>query len=257
MQETFNYYINTANKDRDDTNFNFNYRLGTNINLKENEIAFFKLIDFNMMNSMLNISSFHDNNKFKVNDNGTIYTITIPDGNYNVISLRDKINELTANLSIALNYDNSQNRYYFNNNEAGIIFYPMNMKMILGFNYSSLNLLIGNNYGNQFVNLLSYTKVLITTNNLAFNPSTDNNLNRDYNGNEGINEIIAWINKDIPTFATINYENNMNIEYQMSNRNITYVNFSLMNEYKEIIRDCPNCLIHFQIIIRKNNLINN
>lgn len=253
MTETFNYYINTGNKDRDDTNFNFNYRLSTNINLREDEQAYFKLIDFSMMNSMLNISSFKDNNKFKVDDNGTIVTITIPDGNYNVTTLRDKINELTSALPIALNYDSSQNRYYWVNNEAGIIFYPMNMKMILGFNYSSLSLIIGNNYGNQFVNLLSYTKILLTTNNLAFNPTTDNNLNRDYTSNEGINEIITWIDKDIPTFATITYENRMNIEHQITNRNITYINLSIMNEYKELIRDCPNSFIHFQIIIRKKN----
>ena len=140
MEEVFNYYINTGNKDLYDTNFNFNYHIGTNINLREDENAYFKLIDFSMMNSMLNVSSFHDNNKFKVDDNGSIVTITIPDGNYNVTSLRDKINDLTSALPIALNYDSSQNRYYWTNNEAGIIFYPMNMKMILGFNYSSLSI---------------------------------------------------------------------------------------------------------------------
>jgi len=45
----------------------------------------------------------------------------------------------------------------------------------------------------------------------------------------------------------------MNIEFSISNANLTYINFGIMNEYKEFIRDCPNCFIHFQIIIKKNS----
>lgn len=250
--EVFNYYINTANQDKDDKNYSFNFRLGNNINLKEDEMAYFKLVNFSMMNSMLNVSAFHKNNQFRIN-NGTITTYTIPDGNYSVTSLRDKINELTASTALAFNYDRTTNSYFINTSGSGFIFYPMNMKMILGFTKDSYNLIVGDTYAEKFANLLPYTKLLLTTNNLAFNPSTDNNLNREYSGNEGINEIICWINKDEPPFTTIKYENLMNIEFSISNANLTYINFGIMNEYKEFIRDCPNCFIHFQIIIKKNS----
>lgn len=250
--EVFNYYINTANQDKDDKNYSFNFRLGNNINLKEDEMAYFKLVNFSMMNSMLNVSSFHKNNQFRIN-NGTITTYTIPDGNYTVTTLRDKINELTASTALAFNYDRTTNSYFINTSGSGFIFYPMNMKMILGFTKDSYNLILGDTYAEKFANLLPYTKLLLTTNNLAFNPSTDNNLNREYSGNEGINEIICWIDKDEPPFTTIKYENLMNIEFSISNANLTYINFGIMNEYKEFIRDCPNCFIHFQIIIKKNS----
>lgn len=250
--EVFNYYINTANQDKDDKNYSFNFRLGNNINLKEDEMAYFKLVNFSMMNSMLNVSSFHKNNQFRIN-NGTITTYTVPNGNYTVTSLRDKINELTASTALAFNYDRTTNSYYINTSGSGFIFYPMNMKMILGFTKDSYNLIVGDTYAENFANLLPYTKLLLTTNNLAFNPSTDNNLNREYSGNEGINEIICWIDKDEPPFTTIKYENLMNIEFSISNANLTYINFGIMNEYKEFIRDCPNCFIHFQIIIKKNS----
>ena len=206
-----------------------------------------------MMNSMLNVSSIHKNNQFKVNYNEIDYIITIPDGNYNVISLRDKINEITESVSydlpLALNYEKTTNSYYWTTSES-CIFYPLNMKMILGFNNNSYNLTSEiYTYGESFVNLLSYTKILITTNNLAFNPSTENNLERDYNSNEGINEIICWIDKDEPPFTTIKYENIIDNKYLISNKNFNYINFGIMNEYKEYIKDCSNCFIHFQIII--------
>lgn len=250
--EIFNYYINTNNKDKGDTNYNYNYRLGNNIHLNENEELYFKLINFSMMNSMLNISSYHGNNQFKVSYGGTIDIITIPDGNYNTTSLRDKINDILGKepyvLPLALNYESSINKYYWIMSDS-CVFYPLNMKTILGFNKDDYNLTIANNtYGESFVNLLSYTKIILTTNNLAFEPTTDNNLIKDYNANEGINEIICWIDKDIPTFATINYENIINNEIKISNKNLTYINFGIMNEYKEHIKDCPNSFIHFQLI---------
>lgn len=254
MMEIYNYYINTNNKDKDDTNYNYNYRLGHHFHLNENEELYFKLVNFSMMNSMLNISSYHGNNQFKISYGGTIDTIIIPDGDYNTTTLRDKINDLTdvLGLPIALNYDNTQNKYYWMISDT-CIFYTLNMKSILGFKEDAYNYSSSPNgyYAENFVNLLSYTKILLTTNNLAFQPTTDNNLIKDYNANEGINEIICWISRDIPTFATIYYENIMNNEIKISNNNLTYINFGIMNEYKEHIKDCPNSFIHFQLIKKR------
>lgn len=254
--EVYNFYINTANQDRDDNNYSFNYRLGTNIHLEKNQEAYFKLVNFSMMNSMLNVSSYHKNNQFQIIHSGTTYTFTVPDGNYNATTLRDKINELTdtpVNLPFALNYDATTHKYYWVNTDSGT-FKPMNMKSILGFKDDNVSL-VGNvnKYGDNFINLLSYTKIILTTNNLIFEPTTDNNLLREYSANGGINEIITWIPKDIPTFATINYENYMNNEVRLANRNINYVNLNIMNEYKELIKDASPAFIHFQIIVKQRS----
>lgn len=258
MTETYNFYINSANQDKDDKNYSFNFRLGTNIHLEKNQTAYFKVVNFSMMNSMLNISSYHNNNKFQIIYSGSTYDITIPDGNYTTITLRDKINELTSppyinpDLPFALNYDKTINKYYWINTDSGT-FKPLNMKSVLGFKDDIVNL-VGNvpKYSDNFVNLLSYTKIILTTNSLLFEPTTDNNLIRDYTSNEGINEIICWIDKDIPTFATIKYENYINNEIKIANRNISYINFNIMNEYKELIKDCPNWFLQFQIIVKEN-----
>lgn len=254
--EIYNYYINTANQDRDDKNYSFNFRLGNNINLKEDEKAYFKLVNFSMMNSMLNVSAFHKNNQFRINDGSTTTTYTITDGNYSVLTLRDKINELTVSTALAFNYDRTTNSYYINTSGSGFIFYPMNMKMILGFTKDSYNLIVGDTYAEKFANLLPYTKILITTNNLTFNPTTDNNLKQEYSSIEGINEIITWIDRDEPPFTTIKYENLTNDKYHIANKNFNYINFTIMNEFKEVIKDAPNCFIQFQIIISRDKSLN-
>lgn len=245
MTEIYNFFINTKNKDKDSSLYNYNYKLGLNFDF-ENQDAYFKIINFSMMNSMLNVSSYHNNNKFQIN---TI-TITIPDGNYNTTTLKDTINGLLTLLPVSLNYDSYLNKYYLNCSQA-ITFKPLNMKHLMGWDNDTYNIDIGITYADKFVNLLSYTKIIITTNNLTFEPTTENNLNSEYLSNESISEIIAYINKDIPTFATIYYENINNLEYKLSNKNLNYINIGLMNEYKEYIKDCPNCFIHFQIILRK------
>lgn len=259
-QEVYNYYINTGIQDRDDKNYSFNFRLGNNIYLNKNQQAYFKIVNFSMMNAMLNVSSFHKNNQLRFFYNANNYYLTIPDGNYSVSTLKDKINDLLKTVftpfTLVLNYNSLTNKFYWNTSQDYVIFYPQNMAMILGFTNDNYVIDINFNiYAEKFANLLSYTKIILTTNNLVFEPSTENNLNRDYSSNEGINEVICWIDKDIPTFATIKYENYMNIEHKLANRNITYINFNIVNEYKEVIKDAPNCFIHFQIIVRENNLI--
>lgn len=255
MNEVYNYYINSANQDKDDKNYSFNYRLGDNIHLNKNQTAYFKIINFSMMNSMLNVSSYHNNNKIQFIYQGNTYNITIPDGSYTATTLRDKINLLTdspVDLPFALNYDKTINKYYWINTDSGT-FKPLNMKSMLGFKDDSVSL-VGNvsKYADNFVNMLPYTKIILTTNSLLFEPTTDNNLIREYTSNEGINEIICWIDKDQPIFTTIKYENYMNNEIKIANRNITYINFNICNEYKEVIKDCPNWFLHFQIIIKEN-----
>ena len=44
--EIYNYYLNTANKDNGDVNYNFNFKLGINFHINENQKCYFKLINF-------------------------------------------------------------------------------------------------------------------------------------------------------------------------------------------------------------------
>jgi hypothetical protein len=234
---------------------NFDYNFGTAFHFNEGDEAIFKLVNLSVMNGMLNISSYHENNKFKIVDVGITTIYTIPDGNYSITTLKDTFNELTINSSIALNYEPLTNKFYISCADTGITFYPMNMNLILGFNKTSYSLIVGDNYANTFANLLSYTKIILVSNNLVFNPTTDNNLINQYSSKDGINEIICWVDKDQPTFTTIKYINLNNDEHKIANKNLTYINFILMNEYKEIIKDVPEYYVQFQIKIKKSLLL--
>ena len=65
---TQDFYYSTEAKPSYDTYYNFHIPIDVNIDVKKDEKLKFKLIDFSMMNSMLNISEAHKNNMFKFRD---------------------------------------------------------------------------------------------------------------------------------------------------------------------------------------------
>lgn len=247
-------YYSSEFKKSYEFNYNFNVPLDVNMDVKNNDKIKFKLIDFSMINSMLNVSSNHKNNIFKVKLFNINYDITIPDGSYTPSTLRDQINsQLTAlNISIAFNYDKRTNKYWLvtaPNIIAGDLFFnPYFCTSLFGFNAGWKELIYPNNYySDTFVNMLPYTKILLCTN-LAFEVNVQHNLEKKNNTNSGTGDIICWFNRDIPLFSTINYTNINNDEIELSNKNIKNINFTILNEYQEYITDCPSCFIHFQLI---------
>ncbi len=251
------YYSSSFKKDYENY-YDFNIPLDINIDVKDDEKLFLKLIDFSMMNSMLTISNAHKNNKFSfVYDEFDIQVI-IPDGSYTATSLRDWINAkfLELNAPLSLNYDKTKNKFYFiisdDINELDLIFYPEGCKLLFGLtNVSYIWAKNNTYYADTFANMLPYSKIIVSTN-LAFVCSSQNNFISDYSSNSGMGDILCWINRDIPLFTTINYINNQGLEIEISNKNLKFINILIMNEYKEFILDCPSSFIHLQLIIKKN-----
>ena len=241
-----------------ETNYNFEIPIDINIDLKPHEKLKLKLINFSMMNSMLNISNFHKNNKFKIIYDTVHYNITVPDGSYTAVSLKDAVNGLISALSIPLvfNYVKETNKYYLTTS-TGIIagrlyFYPLNCKYLFGFNLDSYEVIYNNKYYCEtFVNMLPYSKIVIGTN-LAFDCNIQNNFMKRFNNNIGTGNIICWIPRDIPLFSTINYENVSNREIELAHTNINNFNIMLLNEFNEFVSDAPECYIHLQLITYEN-----
>jgi hypothetical protein len=258
MTLTQDFYYSSEFKKSYEKNYNFNIPLDVNIDIKNTDKIKFKLIDFSIMNSMLNVSANHLNNKFKVTYISTDYYITIPDGSYTATSLRDKINDylVALNLPIAFNYDKTTNKYWLVtslNVIAGQLYiYPLNCASLFGLTKSSYELIYPNEYYSEtFVNMLPYSKIVLTTD-LVYDTNVQYNLEAKYSANAGIGDIITWIPRDIPLFSTINYINNQNREISISNKNIKSINFSIRNEYLEYILDAPVSYIHFQLITYNN-----
>ena len=250
-------YYSSEFKKTYEYNYNFNIPLDINIDVRGSDKIKFKLIDFSMMNSMLNVSAFHKNNEFRIRYSFTTYTITIPDGSYNATSLKDILNAKIAilNIPMTFNYDKTTNKYKitFGTIGATLIFYPDNCSALFGFTQSSYTYASQSSFdAESFVNMLPYTKIILTTD-LVFDTNTQNSLQSKYSANAGVGDIVCWMPRDIPPFSTINYSTlGTDNEIQISNKNIKSINFSIINEYQEYIRDAPNVFIHFQLITYDN-----
>lgn len=256
MELVQDVYYSSEFKKSYEYNYNFNIPLDINIDVSGSDKIKFKLIDFSMMNSMLNVSAFHKNNEFKITYLTIDYFITIPDGSYTATSLRDVINNLVfaIPLPLSFNYNKITNKYTLitssNVIETELYFYPLNCSFLFGFSNSSYEIIYPNEYTSEtFVNMLPYSKIILTTD-LVFDTNTQNSLLSKYSANAGIGNIVCWVPRDIPPFSTINYTNNNEIE--ISNKNIKSINFSIINEYQEYILDAPNVFIHFQLITYDN-----
>lgn len=254
------FFYSSQSKPSFEKNYDFNVELDLNVNLKSNEKLKFKLCDFTIMNSMLNVSAAHNNNTFAIVLFDISYFITIPDGNYTAVSLRDWINDyMTTNSHpLAFNYDKSTNRYWLVTSVGisgtDLTFYPKNCAQLFGFTKKVSYVIQYPNeyYSDTYVNMLPYTKIILTTN-LSFDNNTQQNLALPYkNGNAGVGNIVHWFDRDIPPFTTISYTNNMNKEIEIADRNIKSIKFSLVNEFGTSIYDAPECLLHFQLITYDN-----
>ena len=252
-----NYYVHTKNTNYGDKYYDYTFAIGDNITIDKDEIIKFKLINFSIMNAMLNISSHHGNNTFKFSYLGVMTTVTIPDGSYTATSLRDKINALgdIDNYPFAINYDKTTNKYFISvavgvlNNQ--FIFYPSDCSDLLGFTQTSYSWAEGDYYAETFANMLSYSKICLTSSSLAFNNTTENNLDVKYKNNMGINELICWVSRDVAPFTTIDYTNLEGVEFELGSPNVKTINFKIQNEYKQLLVDAPPCFIQFQLIIDK------
>lgn len=253
----YNYYVYTKNTESDDRYYDFTFAIGDNIAIQKDEVIKFKLINFSIMNAMLNVSSYHGNNTFKIIDAGNPITITIPDGSYTATSLRDKINSICVDnyYPLAFNYDKTTNKYWITTAEniltGEFLFYPSNCSSLFGFTKTYYDMPTGDYYAESFANMLSYSKICLTSSSLAFNNTTDNNLEVKYKNNMGINELICWVSRDVAPFTTIDYTNLEGVEFELGSSNVKTINFKIMNEYKQLILDAPPCFIQFQLIIDK------
>ena len=246
-----NVYYSSEFKKSYEYNYNFNIPLDINIDVRGSDKIKFKLIDFSMMNSMLNISAFHKNNMFNIKYLSIDNFIIIPDGSYTATNLKDVINNQLTLLSIPVifDYDKKTNKFTINSN-INLQFYPLNCSSLLGFIQPSYSFLVLNSHTSEtFANMLPYTKIILTTD-LSFDTNTQNNFQIRYSANSGIGNIICWVPRDIPIFSTINYSGNDEIE--IADKNIKSINFSIINEYQEHLLDCPNVFLHFQLITYDN-----
>jgi hypothetical protein len=257
----FNIFISSKNRDRNEKIYDFNLYLRNQILVGKNEGININVMSFSMLNSMYNVNSITKNNTFIIRrtdldgiSNIIEITITIPFGNYSVITLRDVINSLLVSSSlsnISLSYNIPTNTYTFNNNNSSNRWFiiPNSCNKLLGV---STIIEITSNYTGTFVNMVNYEQIIIRCPSLNFENLNQDNI-RDKNNSLNISDILFTINKaDTEPYRTISYKNEdagTSYSYNITNNNLSTINLQLFNENDELITDAPDYLLELQIIV--------
>ena len=122
---------------------------------------------------------------------------------------------------------------------------------------SSITEITTNGYIGSFVNMVDYQQVILKCPTFKYeNFSLDNIQNK--NNILSNSDYLFWFNKqDIEPFKTINYRNEdcgTNFSYNLLNRYINIINLQVVNEFDELIEDCPDYLLQLQVsVIEKND----
>lgn len=187
--------------------------------------------------------------------------ITIPDGFYNIDNLINKINTLSTKISFSKqDYTNkliitADTPLQVINvplppltiTEQRELIFPNKMTAnMLGFNNLIYSLNTPTLYGDKYVNIMNFSKLVISTD-LEFNVKTYNFISKDSSPyTNGISNILEWIDGDVMPFTCITYKNVENTTHRLDNRYINEFKLIFCTE-KSLPIVLDNVLIHIQI----------
>jgi hypothetical protein len=262
MNKTYNLYINSSNRSKQDYPYNFSIFINDDeIKATPNQMLNINVAGFYMINSMYNINSNSSNNTFILEERDIFdalissTTITIPYGNYSVITLKETLNQL-LNTKISVSYNIATNTYTFKSLDNLQKYYidPNNCSKFLGI-FTKTEILSTGTTG-TYINMINFSQVIIKCPSLSYEKSSLDNIKSKGNF-LSIGDILFTINKqDVEPFRSIYYNNQDGstvFSYNIINTQINNLTFVLVNEYDEYITDAPDYFLHLQIsVIEKN-----
>ena len=251
--KVYNIFINSANRSSADKPYDFSiYFDNDEIIVNNNEGVNINVASFSLLNSMYNVNEYTKNNTFVLHndDLDTDTTITIPYGNYNVMTLLNQLNILLSGC-INVSYNVATNTYTFKNiTEVSYSINPLNCCKLLGL--SATTSISPTGTIGEYVNMVNYQQVILRCPTLVFESTSMDNI-QDKHNFIAVSDILYWINKqDVEPFKTINYKNEdcgTLYSYNVVNKNFSNFNFKLVNEFNEPIYDAPDFLLQLQITI--------
>jgi len=263
MSKTNYLYINSKNRGSNENIYDFTVLLNNPININKNQAINISVIGFSMLNTDYNLKGCNFVLQVEYTD-PTIYyipyIITIPDGNYSYLTLLSYLNNnTTINSFIRFDYIKERNVInYVNLVSNKIIITPNKTSYkILGLS-SAINILGLQQYEGTYINLCNYSHIIIKSNNLFFEDSTEDNINSFDMSNSSILFIID--KQDIMPFQLIsyrNYDKSDNFSYNINNRNIKSIDLHLYNEQGEILKSTSDYFLILKITISNKQEIEN
>jgi hypothetical protein len=187
----------------------------------------------------------------------------IPDGSYSITTLMAVINDFiitAAYNNVKVNYITYNNKLTITSTQSPFVYSAVNkidtqfnlefifynkLKSMLGFIDNPSIIKAANITAPNSINLLSFKKILITSNlKLTNKPFTSFNIT---NKSDGVGDVLLWIDRDVIPFEYVNWINATDHRLQIDNKIISNINFKITNEYGQNII-LPPSLLCFDII---------
>ncbi len=233
MSKSYYIYISSKNRNSNENIYNFNVILNNPIIANRNQGINISVVGFSMLNTDYNFRNLSFNIQelhYTPITYSLLHTITIPDGNYNYLTLLNYLkNNTEFNTYLDIEYIKERNAFKFTNKltEGNIKIISRNCNNILGI---KTELLIQTSEESSYINLTNYSHIVIKSNNILFEDNTQDNID---NVDFGNSSILFMIDKqDIPPFQLIsyrNYDKSDNYSYNISNRQINSIDLHLYN----------------------------
>jgi hypothetical protein len=253
MSKSHYIYISSKNRSSNEKIYDFNVLLNSPIIVNRNQGINISIVGFSMLNTDYNFRglSFIIQELHYIPINySQLYTINIPDGNYNYQTLINFLNNYTAIKNIiSFEYVKERNaiKYISKLTEGNINIVAGNCNKILGITNS---ISFNTTYEGSYINLTNYSHIIIKSNNILFEDNTQDNIDNKEMENSSI---LFMIDKqDIPPFQLISYRNHDksdNYSYNISNRQISAIDLHLYNEKGEVLTNTDDYFITLKIVI--------
>jgi len=239
-------FISSVNRQANEYAYNFSIDYPDDVLLcRNNEYMEMNILSFDMPNTMYNINV--SNNTFEIITDGTAEVKTIPTGNYTVKTFMKQLTTLINNEEITITYNEAQNTYTFakdTQSTKAYIFKPVTMGKLIGLTDNTEYTI---NFTTGLINLINYSKVIVSTENISFYYS---NIANKQSNKQLFNNIIFWKTKaDVEPFQLLKYNNEdggNSFVYHIQDKQIQNIVFQLKNERDELITDAPDYIMVVQ-----------
>jgi hypothetical protein len=236
-------FISSANRQANEYAYNFSIDYPDDVLLcRNNEYMEMNILSFDMPNTMYNINE--TNNVFEIITQGTGVTRVIPAGNYTVKTFMKQLTTLINNDNITITYNDAQNTYTFakdTQSTSSYVFKPITMGKLIGLTDNTEYTI---NFTTGLINLINYSKVIVSTENISFYYS---NIANKQSNRQLFNNIIFWKSKaDVEPYQILKYNNEdggNSFVYTIQDSQIQNIVFKLKNERDELITDAPDYLM--------------
>lgn len=261
MEKIHNIYINSTNKNENDTNYDYKLFFSNyNIMPKQNDEVFLEITTFQTLNIFYNINDLSKSFSIKVKTAEEInftYNFEIETGNYNIYEFMDIINSLCSDY-INMKYNEKKNKWnYTSTLPLSITVYLM--PNIYNYKYFGLSankyteiLTPINEIGtySDLINMNNFSLIVIKLIGLIQEQRTLDNFNKSMS----TGDIIALINRqDSNINSLINWVDlNHTFKIKINNLSIDYLNFVFYNERNELLTDLGDWLITMKITIKQH-----